>query len=346
MKTEPAHVPLVDVIKAIASQLIVWHHLAFYGPMSDVAYASVPGLFNWLYDQARVAVQAFLAVGGFLAGRSLFTRLERGPLDVPKLIWQRYVRLIPPYLVALAAALASGAIARALIGHPDVPKTPSFGQVLSHILLMQGILGYEGLSAGVWYVAIDFQLYAVLVFLLWMSRKLAGERARKLGLMLCAGLATASLFWFNLDPTLDVWAPYFFGAYGLGILAQRITTAPRKGAWILLLAAIVAGALAVEWRSRIAIAGLTALLLASSAGWPASWADNRLVAWLARISYSVFLIHYPVCLLVGAVVFRLWPDSVPANAAGIVLAWLASVAAGALLYRSVEARGVRLNKAA
>lgn len=28
----------IDALKGIACVLIVWHHLAFYGPMSDVIY--------------------------------------------------------------------------------------------------------------------------------------------------------------------------------------------------------------------------------------------------------------------------------------------------------------------
>jgi len=34
--------PLVDLIKAVAAQLIVLHHLAWYGPMSDTAASLSP----------------------------------------------------------------------------------------------------------------------------------------------------------------------------------------------------------------------------------------------------------------------------------------------------------------
>jgi hypothetical protein len=32
-------------------------------------------------------------------------------------------------------------------------------QILSHLILMQQILGFDSISSGVWYVAIDWQLY-------------------------------------------------------------------------------------------------------------------------------------------------------------------------------------------
>ena len=335
---------MVDAIKALASQLIVWHHLVFYGPMSDVVYPYATGVMNWLYDQARVAVQAFLVVAGFLAARSLLARVESADLHPPRMIWRRYTRLAGPYLVALAAALVSGAVARRLIQHPDVPTAPSLAQTISHVFLLENILGFEGLSAGVWYVAIDLQLYALLVLLLWLARKLAGatgSRVSPAAWLLVAGMTIASLFWLNREPGLDVWAVYFFGAYGLGIMAHGISIQPRKHLWIAALALVVCAALFVEWRSRILLAGLTAITLACSTQYSTQWATPRLVTWLSHISYSVFLIHYPVCLLVGAIVFRLWPESAAANAAGMVLAWLCSVGAGGILYRTVEARAAR-----
>ena len=63
MSSPAARMPLIDAMRAIASQLIVLHHLAFYGPMSDAALELAPGLIHWLSEHARIAVQAFLGAG-------------------------------------------------------------------------------------------------------------------------------------------------------------------------------------------------------------------------------------------------------------------------------------------
>jgi peptidoglycan/LPS O-acetylase OafA/YrhL len=63
---------LLDVLKALGCVLIVAHHLAFYGPMSDVMMQVSPGLIEWLYDRARLAVQMFLVCGGFLTAASMW----------------------------------------------------------------------------------------------------------------------------------------------------------------------------------------------------------------------------------------------------------------------------------
>ena len=57
----------LDHIKAIACLTIVCHHLAFYGPMTDVLRPVLPALLQWLDVYGRMAVQVFLVLGGYLA---------------------------------------------------------------------------------------------------------------------------------------------------------------------------------------------------------------------------------------------------------------------------------------
>lgn len=334
----PTRLPAIDAVKAIASQLIVVHHLAYYGPMTDAVYPSAGTAVRALRDYALMAVPAFLVVGGFLAARSLLPRLADFRLRaLPALLWGRYLRLARPYAVALACAVACAWLARMLAPHPDIPGAPTPLQVVAHLLLLQDIAGIDALSAGVWYVAIDFQLYALLLMVVAAARLVSADPAR-LVLVACAVLAVLSLFWINRDPELEIWAPYFFGAYGLGILAERFAQRSERAVPLLLLCVLTAAALYVEWRGRVLVAGLTALVLVWSRGGrrAPAWAASGPVDFLSRISYSLFLVHYPVCMLIGAIVARLWPDNIAANAIGMMAAWLASIAAAALLQRATE----------
>jgi peptidoglycan/LPS O-acetylase OafA/YrhL len=63
---------------------------------------------------------------------------------------------------------------------------------------------------------------------------------------------------------------------------------------------------------------------------------RRAVQGLSTVSYSVFLTHFGVSLLVSASVVSLWPDVLWAHALGMLAALLLSVLVGALLYRWVE----------
>ncbi|WP_431132187.1 acyltransferase family protein [Variovorax paradoxus] len=344
--------PLLDIAKGIACAVIVGHHLSRYGAMPVGAFPLAPDFLGWLGDDGRLAVQVFLVIAGFLAAASLapdgVLRVDR-PLAR---IFQRYGRLVMPYLAALTVCVLVAAIVRPWMSGDDVPASPSIGQLLAHGLLMQDLLGYESLSTGVWYVAIDFQLFVLALTLmglpaLWRRTPAAPpSRERWIPVALVLGVVLASLVLFNRNADLDATALYFFGAYGLGMLVFWIGRATRASTWqgaIVLLALAGAGALALDWRSRIATALVSALLIAIAQrqDWlsMARWPDAAMpLQRLGRISYSLFLIHFPVLLATNAAVGQMRPHAAWIDALGMAATFGLSVAAALLLYRWVEVR--------
>ena len=106
----------------------------------------------------------------------------------------------------------------------------------------------------------------------------------------------------------------------------------------MLIAALVIGALVYEWRDRIFLAGVTGLLLivCMRTEGIARWKGFAPLRRLGEISYSVFLIHFSICLLVNAVVNHFWHGSVTAAVMGIPFAFVLSLTAGYVLYQLVE----------
>jgi peptidoglycan/LPS O-acetylase OafA/YrhL len=335
---------LINLLKAGAAQLIVLHHLAFYGPMADAARPLMPSIIDWLDHNGRIAVQAFLVISGFLVAKSLSPAGLPGIGNPLGTIWRRYIKLAPPFIVAMFLAIGASALARTWMVHDSISAPPNLSQLAAHVLLLQSVLGYESLSAGAWYVAIDFQLYALITGLLWLGGRIAGNRPTTWLMPLLVTLGVSiSLLYFNRDADFDVWAPYFFGSYGLGILAWWASD-PRRpfiATFALLLMMIVPTVLALglDFRIRIAVAavvasvlflfGRTRLSTYASSGW-------SVVNYLGKISYSIFLVHFPVCLVVNAAFTRFVPDDAYLQGAGVVWAWAASVAAGAVFFHWVE----------
>ena len=97
-------------------------------------------------------------------------------------------------------------------------------------------------------------------------------------------------------------------------------------------------ALAVDYRSRIALALIVAcaLFLFGRARTPAQGGAWNIVNALGRISYAVFLVHFPVSLLVNALFITYVPLEPEWQALGMLTAWGASLAAGAAFHRWVE----------
>lgn len=335
---------LINLLKAGAAQLIVLHHLAFYGPMADHARPLMPALIDWLDSSARVAVQVFLVIGGFLVAKSLSPQGHSGLANPLGTAWRRYAKLAPSFVVAMLLAIGASAWASTWMTHDSISAPPDMLQLGAHALLLHEVLDYESLSAGAWYIAIDFQLYAVMTLLLWLSGHLAGNRLLPWLMPAVIALgASISLLHFNRDADWDSWAPYFFGSYGLGIMAWWAgDPARRPGVVALLLAMILLptlAALVLDFRSRIAVALAVAcvLFLFRRARLPSfSGRGSSFVNGLGRISYSVFLIHFPVCLMVNAAFTRFIPAQAHLQAVGMLIAWGASLMAGAAFFRWVE----------
>ncbi|MDO9360552.1 MAG: acyltransferase family protein [Polaromonas sp.] len=329
--TSAQRLPGVDALKALACVLIVWQHLAFYGPMSDVVHGAMPALMNWLYTYGRMAVQVFLVVAGFLAACSLAPQGSAVFRQPDRLLLRRYRRLALPLAVAVLVTVAVAALVRPWLHHASVPGAPTFWQLLANLFLLQDLVGEDALSAGLWYVAIDFQLFAMSVALLTLLR---GERHRWLAL----ALAAASLLVFNRHSWLDMTGLYFFGAYALGMMAWWAARDAQPGRWLLAIVVLGASALLIDFRGRLVVALAVALALVwmQRGGWAARWLQAPWIRQLGERSYSIFLIHFPVCLLVNALVIQLWPGQLAANALGMLSAFGLSLLAGAFLYRTVE----------
>ena len=331
--SNPANrMPLIDALKALAAVLVLLNHFSSYGPLAASAQAAFPGLFGWFYDYGRLAVQIFLVIAGFLAARGLSAHGQALAVSPLPLIWKRYVRLAIPYLAAIGLAIAAAAIAGQWMDDDAIPARATFRQWLAHALLLQNILGIDSLSAGVWYIAIDFQLFALMAVLLWSGR------IKVLAPALVLALATLSLFWFNRDASLDRWALYFFGSYGLGAAAWWASDRKQLSLWLGIIFTVAIAALVLDFRLRIALALGMAMLLGFGRrlGFLEKFPNVAPLPFLGQISYSIFLVHFPVLLLANGIYAKLELASPSSAIFALILALTASVAAASVFYRWIE----------
>ena len=310
--------------------------------MSETLQAQWPSLLGFIADEGRYVVQIFLVIGGYLASRSLFSMLDKQrDVQVWSLVQSRFLRLAKPFWVAIAMAVFLSWLAGKIAMHAAVPDMPTFLQLVAHVFFLHDIVGVEALSAGIWYVAIDLQLFAVLVFLSWASQKFGSKKpilAVRVLLLLACSLALGSLWWWNRNADHDEWALYFFGSYGLGVFAYWMQRTARAGTGSMVIAAVLGLALWIEWRERLLLTGITALLLIHSARieQAADTLTRGPVRWLGDISYSVFLIHYGVAVFASSVMIALGVQGLMPMLLAFVLTWAVCVAAGWVLSRTVD----------
>jgi peptidoglycan/LPS O-acetylase OafA/YrhL len=335
--------PLIDLMRVLAAHLIVWHHLAFYGPVSTTAYEWLPGPIWALSEWGRCAVQVFFVLGGFTMARGLS---QRGRITLPaagQIVAKRYRRIGGPYLVMLAIAVLANALAEYWMDHESISAAPTLSQLAAHAVFLQDILGYQPLTAGIWYLAVDVQLGLLLLGLTMLSQRavgdsIVGSSTWAVLTLLLAPLAAVSLFWINGDPAWEDWGVYFLGSYAVGVLTEGALSRrlPRFAFWAYL--GLIGVALVIEWRFRLAVSAATGLVLffGGISGVLSNWPKSRGIEAAAQSSYSLFLIHFPVCLVVNAAFSRFALHSPPLCLLGMLTAYGLSVAASVWFFRHVE----------
>ena len=335
---------LIDITKIVASQIIVLHHLVVYSPMSEWLTLAWPRLLTLIADHGPLAVQPFLVIGGFLAAQSV---LGRGAGSIALALWQRYLRLLPQLAVALLLVMLSTAWVGRHLSHLDwLSPQPSIGVLLAHLLLLQDVLGVPSISAGAWYVAVDLQLFAVALLLARLASHAATARRLPVLLALVSASTALSLLLFNREPKLDVWAIYFLGAYGLGMLAGLAQRHPAARPWLAALLGLVVLDLVWEPRLRPLLAGAMALALLPYAARPRPQRWPRLAGplrYLSDISYSVFVCHFAVIILFSGWWQQGQASGLAAAAGWALLAWLSALAVGAAVQALIERRGELLD---
>ncbi|MFO0818157.1 MAG: acyltransferase [Pirellulales bacterium] len=340
---------MLEGIRGLGAVAIAAYHIFRYGPLPEAAASWTPEPIEFLVSHGWMAVQWFFVIAGFsLAFLLLDKRLQFR--DVWLVARRRTLRLGVAYwfTIFLAAAITWIAI-QGFNDRSFNEQLPTWDQVLAHVLFLKDIIDYENLTAGIWFLAIDVQFGVVFAFLLALAQRLSGnvdvteQRPRSWALVFCfAPLALYSLFFSMSDPTTDMWFHHFFCMPVLGA-AVCWTLEGRLNPWVLRIYFSLFVLQLVRDYSLEAANALTAGIVIYVAGCLQRlhrWLSHPLLQYLGRISYSLFLIHYPVSWLVQTM-----GTAVTGISPGVALLWLlasllASIGAAHLLYTWVELPGL------
>lgn len=347
--TTRAWLPALQSLRGLAAVWVVLYHLQVYLRFLGQPLLPIPGLrFGWLGVDLFFVLSAYLLGQPYIDGRS--PRWTRFVSD-------RFLRIAPPYYASFALTALGYAVFAPAVWLPS--------QAWASLVFLNVFdrLWFIAINPAFWSLAVEMQFYLLLPFLAPLFR----SRRWPLALAGCVAIAVgyrALLFgMWNGDEThwtlqLETFTlPSFLGHFGLGLaiarirlLSQPIGSGARRltfalGALLVLLPtwAWIPGGDTVRfsgfsWEAdvllRLLAAGGFALIVLATAsgGWVARALGWRPLEWLGAISYSLYLMHIPVQVLMLQVV-----DATQDRLGWAALAFAASVLAGWLLYRLVEA---------
>lgn len=342
---------MIDGIRGIGAISIALYHIFRYGPLPLAADAVVPDPVRWCIDHGWIAVQFFLVISGF--GAAYATLNQVLPIGAVRVyLVRRLIRLGGAYWATIALSTVLTAIAiLALDDRSFNESLPTLGQIAAHIAFLQDIIDYENLTTGIWFLSIDLQFGVVFILLLKLAQstaeQMSGDASRPGILPLAIWFGPLTLYSLFVSVRLsatEMWFHHFFCMPMLGaVVCWTVYGGLRPRVFWTYATLIQAQVIRVFVEEEVFMLEVALALMAGSIiycaarlGTIETWLNNPLMQYLGRISYSLFLIHYPVSWVIGWIGVRLTGDQ-PWAALGWLLAeLLASIGAAHLLYTHGE----------
>lgn len=339
----------LDGIRGLGALSIATFHIWDYGPLPIAAEQWLPQVRQAIFTWGWVAVHWFFVISGLVA---VYTWRDE-PLTLRRAgrhLSRRVLRLGVPYW--LVVALVAGLTAVAIRGWNDRSlneELPTWSQLAAHGLFLQDIVGQPHLSTGLWFVCIEVQFGLLFLALTAVVQRLGGQSRRPSGgvlLLVFAPLALWSLFVAVSESESDMWVWHFYCHIFFGILIGFVLKQAVHPIWFWVYVAAAGLRLVWDYEDNVAsafVAGTT-IGAASHLGGLQTWLGQAAFQYLGRISYSLFLIHYPVSWLVGKLGHGLTGDHPQWAVFWLVLSLAASVPAAHALHRGAEEPAFRWAK--
>lgn len=319
----------IQALRGIAVLLVVFYHLGWFGMAGGY-----------------LGVDMFFVVSGYVITKLIQGRVAAGAFSVRDFYWRRAWRLLPPMFATLALSVPA---AHWLLTEIDLQAFADQGLgallfVANVVLWRQG--GYFDTPAAMkpllhlWSLSIEQQFYVLFpwLFITAAARHTIAWLAFATGASLWLTLLLASRApeaVFYLLPT-RIWE------FGLGALAAAVAGVGMPSRWVsvalwlLALGALLLAALRPfgAWHP-VADALLVCVATAGFLRWPSRWLTEgalaRSLAACGAISYSLYLVHWPLLVF-----YRHYSFSEVLSLGEAVVVFVSSLLLAMAMYAGVE----------
>lgn len=296
----------LDALRGLAALWVALYHFCVNW-QSEYQFPSA-GLLTWLAEYGYLAVYLFFVISGFVIPFSLDrSKYQLG--DYGRFLLKRVIRLHPLFLVSVGVCA----------WFMTLPN--GWSDLWPHFFYLNDILGRNWYLDIFWTLALEIQ-YALAIPLLF-PLLIHTKRWVRYGTLLA--FLIPALVWKS-----PVWFTHYAGFYALGILA--FWKFSGRESWPVVLAGIVLCSFTIleSHGTKHLTMGLVATAVIFFGR-----SSNRILSWLAKVSYPFYLLHIMVGhqILMAAVAKErnVWWDSL-----WILAAIGASLIVAEILHRFVE----------
>lgn len=271
MKTTE-EIKVLNSLRAIAALSVCMYHY-ICTTTNYVSNEFALGLFGF----GKHGVQMFFVISGFIIPWSM-AQAGYQLKYWPKFLAKRFLRLEPPYIVALVMAIIILAVRTRILGPDSNLQALSVPRIALHFgYLIPFFSEYKWVNQVFWTLAVEFQYYFVIALIFPVfNLKSIWFRIGIYAAAVLAAFCSSSAF-------LPYWAPLFL----LGILLFYYKSGKIKGMeyWLVTASLLCFGLFRYEF-GDVLFSGIAVFVIAFFANVELMFGE-----FFGKISYSLYLIH-------------------------------------------------------
>lgn len=348
----------IDALRGFACLWVLLHH-SFESLPAGANLDQFP--VNILAAIARIGwlgVSLFLVLSGFCLYYPLVRRGAPGEtrLDLKRFALRRAIRIMPPYLAAVA--LFTGVAWYAARNEIEWPGTASVRDVVTHTLMLHNLFPstFASINPSFWSIALEAQLYILFPIFVWIAARAGVKALVSLAFVLAVTWQAAA--WLKHGVSMDWHAQLAVAYHALparcfeftcGMAAALIVSrapAEYSKAALATAALLIGPAVAfVMFIGRFGPLGdqFWGLVFASAvvllASVPHRILDSGALRWLTllgMVSYSVYLVHQPLVSFLAPEHFGMSVTTTSSLLAFAAVRMVAAIAIGIGFYYLLE----------
>lgn len=306
----------VEGLRALACLTVVFNH-AIAESYPSAYHVSIPenlSLLRLWFAFGHHAVTAFIVISGFCLGLPAASQQFKREIGWGTFMVRRIARILPPYYAALIISLIiAWAFFPSPVGiHYDFSAHPRSLDILSHVLILQNIVGTGQINYSLWSIATELHIYAGFPLLVKVLSKRGGWFLALLGVLISFALS-----FLVLETRLSRAYVHLAGAFIVGVGASWVVSDDHNHNFTNLLRKIskpvAIGVMTLVVASTIILPrslykpfilphdflvmiGIGAVLIwcASISGFGRKLLELKPLVWLGERSYSLYLLHVPI----------------------------------------------------